>query len=478
MTLVPEQLLAKNAFGGLSVTEEDPEVQINAQYNTPSGIRTITIDTGTTDIVGGEYKASSGANVGGIAAIFSDKQLISRAGQGSLVRISARFPDAADFSLAGPATASDRMNFGYSNGVFGINQAFLGEVIVQVLTLTVAAGGAENATVTVNGQPFVVPLTAGTIPHNCNEIADFINSATTLYNLTQNGDTVVLRSVFAAPAAGAFTFSSDGTAIAAWVSLSDGALPEEDFIPQADWNVKTRISASPDVNLVPANINYYSFQYNGTIDYFVQDTKTGEDILVHKHRYPNTRTKPMFSVASFRIAWSVRNLTTAGNANIFGSVGSGFTEGERQQTKSSMSVDASNPSVGAASTNIISLRCREVFGTKVNLGRIIPKLVLGTTESSKGAVIEICKGVTFLGDTDFSYRNEATSIAEIDTTDNLVIGGECIASIPVNVTNPAEFDLSSIKETILPGEILTVAMRVRANPADVCTADLIWDEDV
>jgi hypothetical protein len=478
MTFVPEQLLAKNAFGGLAVTEEDPEVQINAQYNTPNGIRTIVIDTGTTDIVGGEYKASSGANVGGIAAIFSDRQLISRAGQGSLVRISARFPDVADFSLAGPATASDRMNFGYSDGVFGINQAFLGEVIVQVLTLTVAAGGAEIATVTVNGQPFAVPLTAGAIPHNCNEIAAFINSATTLYNLTQNGNTVVLRSVFAAPAAGAFTFSSDGTAIAAWVSLSDGVLPEEDFIPQANWNVDTRISTNPDINLVPASLNYYAFQYNGTIDYFVQDKKTGDDVLVHKHEYPNTSLRPMFSVASFRIAWSVRNLTNAVNADIFGSVGSGFTEGERQQTESSKSVDVAAASVTTTLINIISVRCREVFGTKVNLGRILPKMAFGTTESAKGAVIEICKGVTFGGDTNFSYRDEATSIAEIDVTPNTVTGGECIASIPVGLTNPAAFDLESIKEVILPGEIITLAMHLRAAPSADCTADLIWDEDV
>lgn len=82
-------------------------------------------------------------------------------------------------------------------------------------------------------------------------------------------------------------------------------------------------------------------------------------------------------------------------------------------------------SVGTTLTNILTIRNREVFGTKVNLGRIIPDLATAFSESTKASEVEIIEDATFSGPTDYSYEDEQSSIAEIDATANTITGEGC-----------------------------------------------------
>ena len=185
----------------------------------------------------------------------------------------------------------------------------------------------------------------------------------------------------------------------------------------------------------------------------------------------------MFSTAAFRIAWSTTNGGNTSNVEVFGTQGSAFTEGIHDQTDPSRAVTNTVLAVGIVPTNILTVRCREVYGTRVNLGRIVPKLVSGSTESTKGAVIQLCKNAVISGDRNFSYVNVAGSIAELDTNPGAVTitTDGCIATIPIGAAAAAGLD--QFNDLLLPGETLTFAMSVTAVPAANMTGSFIWDED-
>lgn len=473
MSRVPEQKVTLNAYDETSVSQNDPEIQISAQYNTSGRVRSVVVGTGSTDVAGGEFQASCGTDTNGTGVVFSERQVITKVGEGTLARFTARFPTSAANSrqYAGLSSALDSVSFGYENEVFGSLYSFGGAVMIEELTVTVAATGGENATLTINGTGYTVPLTSGSIAHNCTEIAESLQAQVSNFNFTQNGNTVVGRSLFAAPSTGAWTLSS-ATAVGTFSTVNAGLTQTRVPTARAEWNVNTM----PDLD--PAMMNMYSVQFNGNIEYFVNDTVTGEQTLVHVILGGNTATEPMFSIAAFRSIWSVSNQGSTTDQTIYGASAAAFTQGFRQATALSESRGNTAAAVGTTLTNIISIRCREVYGTKVNLGRLIPTLVTAGNESAnKGAILEIILGATFSGDSDFEYVDKGASIAEVDTTANTVSGGERIATIILSPLGTATADLAKFNAVILPGQVLTLAMRSTLGTAAMA-GSLLWDEDL
>ena len=184
----------------------------------------------------------------------------------------------------------------------------------------------------------------------------------------------------------------------------------------------------------------------------------------------------MFSIAAFRIIWGVTNVGNTTDHSLSGTEASAFNQGERHQITATKAVSNTALSVGTTATNILSIRCREVFGNKVNLGRIIPTALSAFTDGNKGAVITVSKGVTFAGETNFSYQDKDNSIAEIDTSQITVSGGEVLASFVIGSTTAAQ--TNEFNNLILPGEIVTVSMNVPSAASADMNASKIWEEDL
>ena len=123
------------AFGELSVAQKDPEFQINAQYNNLSDVRVIEVSGATATAANGQFVASSGTNAAGLAAIFTDRQIISKVGQGSEIILTAMFdtPVADCLQQAGAATAMDALFFGYNDLTFGVFYEHNGLVLIEEL---------------------------------------------------------------------------------------------------------------------------------------------------------------------------------------------------------------------------------------------------------------------------------------------------------------------------------------------------------
>jgi len=471
MSDVPEQELQQTAYGDLVTAQLDPEIQISAEYNSTGFVDQIATGGSTTGATGGEYFGTVGTGTTDIAAIFSKTQIIPRHGQGSLFRFSARFDAGVADSrmVAGAATASDAIAFGYEEAVFGTFYTHGGAVVVYELQITGAAAGAENATVTIDGTGYTVPLTAGTVNHNASEIATSLNAQVPLYNFSQVDDLVVLRSILAAPETGAFTFSS-ATATGTFTQIAAGVVPTRDFTAQTRWNVDAR------ADLDPSKTNYYSIRHNGDIEYYVQDELTGQEVLVHRQQLPNTLSTPVFGNASFRMVWSVTNFGNTTPITISGSHAAAFVEGFGKFIPSSLSEESDATGIGTTLTNILTIRVRQVFGTQVNLGRIIPLAASAFSTGSKGSELEILCDATFSGETDYTYEDEDSSIVEIDTTTtNTITGGEILDS-KVFLAD-ADIDLSALNDRIQPGSTLTIAMRVIQTPTADMGAALVWREE-
>jgi len=458
------------AYGDLLTAQLSPEIQVSADYNSIGQVDVIATGTSTVGAEGGEFFATSGTGATDIAALFSKNQIIPRHGQGSLFRFPARFEaGVADMrSAAGASTASDSIVFGYEGVDFGLFYTHDGAVVVYELQVTVGASGSENATVTINGTGYTVPLTSSSVEENAFEIAESLTSQVPLYNFSQNGDTVVMRSLFAAPETGAFTFSS-ATATGVFTQIAAGVEPTRDFTAQTDWSVNTK----PDLD--PSKTNYYSIRHNGDVEYYVQDQTTGAEILVHRQGLPNTRSGPIFGNASFRMVWSVSNLGSTTPVTVRGSHGAAFVEGIEKMKLPTHSARGISASIGTTLTNVLTIRNRIVFGTKVNLGRVIPSLVSVFSEAVRGSEVEVLLNADVAGITNFEYVDKEGSIVEVDRTASAVTGGTLLDSEVF--LEDAKIDLSVFNELIQSGNSLTIAMRSLQNPASDMVGTAVWEEE-
>ena len=363
------------------------------------------------------------------------------------------------------------MEFGYEGVEFGVFFNHGGRVVIEELVLTTPAAGAESTTITIDGTGFTVPLTSGTLAHNAFEITESLNSQVALYNFTQNGATVVARSIITGAITGSFLFASPGAAEGAWVPVNTGLAATVEFTKQSEWSESAVLGSTLD----PLKLNRYKVVFNGSIDYFIEDGLTGRYVLVHRRVHTNVETTPMFSVASFRVTWAVSNLGNTTNHSVFGSEASAFNQGVRKLIGATKGDFNTTLAVGGTTTNILSIRCREVFGDKVNLGRIIPTSITAFTDGIRGAIVQVCIGMTFATEPNFSYRDKGSSIAEVEKSQIEVSGGNCIAVFVIGQFAPSpdpELDI-----LLLPGEILTIAMNVPSGGAADMNSSMIWKED-
>lgn len=490
-----EELRAKNgalcvtstlptAFGELTTASPLPITQITAPYGILSKVEEFVLNSGTTTATDSLFSATTGTTAESQAALLTKRQVAYRAGQGALARVTALFdtPISDSNQLAGFISQTDQLGFGYENTIFGIIYNHHGESEIQELTITTPATGSENATITIDGVGYTVPLTSGTAQHNAYEAANSLNTQVTLFDFSSNDDQIVARSVLARTAS-TFAFTSS-TAVAGWSQVQAGLSPTSDFVPQTEWNVDTRISSDADINLDPTKGNVYQVQMQylgfGGINYFVEDKVSGEFILVHRVQFANTNILPLVGNPAFQVGWLVNNGTTnTTSLTIKGGSAAGFIEGFSIVTEPPRAEDNTHTTVPVGSfENILTLRNRLVLNTKHNWIETSVLSLTAATDSTKAAIMEVRRGATIAGDLDFSYIDKDTSIIEIATDPGVVTGGTLVASFVMPAGAGIVTDLTPLLSLILPGDTLTLAASITSGSVSAVTATLIWQEDI
>lgn len=474
----------KTGFGELSVESLSPVTQINAKYGLLTNVLTVVDDlaSGTNSVVDKKFTCDSGTAADGLASILTLRQVTVRPGQGVLTRFSCAFDnevvDSNQFS--GLITAESSFTFAFAGTTFGILTVRDGMEELQELTLTVIAG-AENATVTIDGIPYIVPLSGGgTLAIDAYEIQLQLNSVVPNYTFTSNGDQVNAQSVIPTPQ-DAFTYSSDGVSVGAWVQISAGDGGVTDFIAQVNWNKDTRLSG--DI-LNPQFMNNYKIQLNGGVDFFIQSKLTKDYVLVHRIVYTNIDTLNNPAESTFRVGWLVSNVGHTSNVRIQGSDASAFVEGTifyDTAPKGRSNNQTITADIGLDETVII-FRNRVSFGGKVNRAEALPLLVETSSQTSKFAFFKLIINPVFSSPVNFQYINKISSTLEVSFDKVAITGGEEIGAATVEAGAPAQLEFNTTKNrttALLPGSVMALVCQIpSAGGTGDCQATVTIQEDL
>jgi len=486
MTFIPARPDQKTAFDELKVEQASPISQISAQYGLLGQVLTVTDSaaSGANSVVDNKFTSQTGASATGLASILTLRQVGSRAGQGTIVRFDAVFsPGVADSQqAAGLITSENSYVFAFLGAAFGIAYARDGVSEVQELTITTPAAGAENATINVDGNPFTVPLTNGTVQHNAFEIANSLQAQVPNYSFTSNDNQVVAQSLLSG-VQGAFSFSS-ATAVAAWVQQEAGVSVTISFTPQASWNVDTRLGGSGADILDPTKGNLYQIQVNsnfGAINFFIEDSNTGDLVLVHQIKLANLGTTPNVTNPTFRLGWLAQNLGNTSNLTISGSSCGAFIEGKTRRNNPPRSARNNQLAVGLTLTNIITFRNRITFGGKVNRVEVFPNLIAASSQANKSTFFIFLVNPVFAGDLDFEYIDKSSSVMEVARDKVGVSGGIEIGSLTVEAGAPQILRLNQTinQDTILfPGSTFTIAALAASGAGGDMQSTFTWEADI
>lgn len=466
----------RSAFGEMITTGNMPIIQLDFTHIVPPRTDITEVNGGTAvrNADQGTMVVSTGTNDGGLAAFVSSRTLVYRAGQGNMVRFSAKFttPVSQSTQAAGAQSPTDGFTFQYSGTVFGINYRRGGDVELRELKLTTFASGAETATVTTNGTAYSVSLTGvGTLVGDANEIADSLNSQDPLGIYQQVGDTVLYQAAFPDPQTG-FSYSS-ASSVGAWSTTTTGVDITEDFIPQSSWNMDNK------ADLNPTKFNVYQIQYqflgSGAIEFFIEDSNTGQFVLVHRIKFGNTSTIPSLKNPNLPLAIFVISEGSTTNISVETVSMAAFRQGDFLNSGQTAGI-VSSATATTTEQSLFTLKIRDEVGGRLLLGELTFNSVVASTDSNKGAIFNLILGATVDAVQDFSYHDKDSSMVLVDTTQATVTGGVLIGVIRVGAEAGESFLFEAPKGFLLPNETLTVTARVLSGASAICGAFLSWSE--
>ena len=450
---IEPQLIATTAYGLTAVAELTPRAQITAQYGITENIFTAGIG-GTITNDNSMFQAHTGTGAFNVITVTSDQQVSYKSGQGLMSEVSSIFsaglPDS--FQVSGMISSESLIGFGYLGVEFGIIFATDGALEIQELTITTGAGGAENATITIDGNPYIVPLTNSSINENAFEISESLLLQVPGYSFTSDLGVVNCMALLPELGGGAFTFSS-ATAVAAFVEISTNALPTEGFVKKSEWNV------NPDIDINPQLGNVYKVQFQylgfGNTFFSIENPETGKYEVVHIHKYANTATKPSVPNPIFRVGWAARNNGNTTSLTVQGGSGALFIEGKYViHGKSDGECNIQNIPSGSI-RNILAIRNRLTFNGLPNRAGIFLKDLSMATESTKITTFYVYKNPVTSGFFTWDYEDELTKLDEFALDNTIITGGDIVACYQTR--SDLLVDLSRVIDELRPMEYISIA---------------------
>lgn len=461
------------AFGRVAVSEDTPIIQISSIYGIPDTVETFEALSGTTGVDEKGFFCSTGTTLASFAVLRSEKNIIYRAGQGAINEISAIFdtPVAGSIQRAGLFSVTDAAQFSFEGTDFGVFYQHSGAVEIQTLTFTTGASGGENATITIDGTGYTVPLTSGTTQHNAFEATVSLSSQVIGWTFTQNDADVISIAQIDENKVGAFSFSA-ATAVASWTETRAGATSTKVHITEDNW------SSPPDFSLDPTLRNVYRIEYQylgyGDIKYSVLVPGESRFQEVHTIQNANTVGNLNFSNPSMNTGWVASSTSSTSDVTIHGGSSGIFVQGKNRILTNTRSED-NEKSIGTTETNIITIRNRQVFGDVQSKAELVPLWLSVGHENNKILTISIVKNAILGGETNYQYVDETHSIAEFDTAGTTITNGEMLGSFKVSANGDKDIDLLSLVNiSLAPTETITITGQYQSGAGAVVGASITW----
>ena len=485
------------AFGAIIVSDLHPVIQrkfvqgLSAQQD-----ETVDHDGGTvTANSQGELELATSTTTSS-AAIYRSKKIIGyRPGQAVVARFTARFTTgvAGTEQIIGAGDAEDGLFFGYDGSTFGVMRRTGGQVETRTLTVTAAASGAGNVTVTLNGGAVVTAL-AGTetIGEAAAKIAasDY-STAGGGWIARYAGNQVVFQAIDTATRGGAYSFVDTGgtgvTATGPTQTLAASAATDT-WIPQTSWNLDPADGTGTLPVLDQTKGNVFEIQYQwlgyGAVLFRVEDPVTGRFVNVHRIQYANANTAPTLRQPDLPLYAVVDNGATVSNIVMRSASLGGFYAGEPgDATEVRFSADNSK-STDTTRVNILVLRVVTTQSGVTNRKRVrLDEMSLGNNSSNRTSQVHATLNPSLVGAPSWTAVDAGgDSIVEYDvaTTDIVAGSGRRVGTFTVGAAGGSDLHLEPHNEIVLePGDILVVSMALASGGTSATqVAALGWSETV
>ncbi len=471
------QELPTTAFGELSMAEPTPEVQISAVNGLRDDVQQIFAGAGSSvSTVNNNYVCNSGTSPFGLSSILSAREAAYRNGQGLGCRVTALFKQGVPnaIQLAGFINGNNAFAFGFNGEEYGIVRAYDGVTEFQELQVTTQAAGAENATVTVNGVAYTVPLTAGSVEHNAFEISNSLSSQVPNYSFSSNGD--IVSALAAAPiTAGAFAFTS-ATAVATWSQINAGASAVFDWVSEADWSHPPSFTIDPEKgNVYQIKMQYLGY---GGIKFYIENPETTDFDLVHIYQYSNEHTVPSVNNPTFRVGWAVQNLGNTTPIELKGASAEGFIEGKKVFDEAGRGLSSEVAALNTTRTNILTMRNRLHMNNSINRISVYPTLLIASAAHNKTVILYVTINDTFTGDLFFNYEDQLNSAIEYSVDPAVVLGtGKKIVEVRLRSPQPIQLEMEKLLRILSPRQTMTISAATSSGTGAEVDASIAWNED-
>jgi hypothetical protein len=485
-TYIADKSTLISVFGEQVTVEPTPQIQISNQYGLDPTLRddleTFSATGGSVDSNSNKFRCQSGTSVGGYGVIRSKETAIYRPGQGHECRITGKFTTGVALSLqfAGMFSLTETAAFGYDGADFSIIHEYNGEAEVQSFQVTAAAGGAESATVTIDGNAYTANLTAGTVQDNAFEIARDGRADPTVggaWRIEQVEDTVYFIARSVGDKTGTFSFSS-ATATATVTEETAGVAKTSGNVAQASWNITT----TPFTGFDPTKLNLYRIEYGylGAVSlvYSIYNAETGFFVPVHRIKWANNNDFPIFGNPDMKVGWTAASLGSSGtNLTVEGASAYIGVDGKEVIRNQSLADENIVLSVPNTFTNLITLRNRIVYGNRFNLGKLQPIGITIDNDHNKGLIVDVLINPTVGGVTNFQYEDEVNSLALADKQGTTVTGGILKDAFTVPAGGDITVNLKDLAIDVLPEDELVVSARTVSGIATSVTVAIVWLEE-
>lgn len=475
-------------FGEINTAHNEPMFQHDWAYNyiNPEVSTATTNGNGTVTATNQMLTVSTGANANSLAVWRPKRMLRYRPGQSSLIRFTLLLDSAAtgNSQLAGFSSGESGLLVGSVETSRGVGRTYGGVREIQTATVTVKSSNVQNATVTLGGTAFTVPVTNGAdTAATAAELAAF--DYTTSYpgwTASQLGSTVRFVCLIAGDQSGVFsiTFPTSGTA-----SISEtvaGVASSFDFTPQASFNVDPLDGTGPSRMTIDwTKLNVWQIQWTylgaGPITFkLCNPNNEGEFFDVHRIIPANTATTPSLTQPGGFFSVSVRNTTctTAKTAKMASCAG--FIQGEVKHL-GPRRAKSHTLNVGTSFTPIVSIKNTGVYRSRINMGEVtLLGMVISNNSSTRSVEVQLLEQAILNNTVAWASENVNNSIVDASTTATSYTNGTPEFACVVGPNGTHEFDFHPHYITLEPNNWVTVVAKALSGTADVSVA-LDWVED-
>ena len=277
-----------------------------------------------------------------------------------------------------------------------------------------------------------------------------------------------------------FFFGYVGTVFGILHRNSASGSPIDTFISQSTWNVDKADGTQtlPVQDWAKGNVFEVQFQFLGfgTLRFFVEDSASGDFVLVHTIPYANENVLPSLGDPVLPVSIFVDNGLNNTELKIMSGSMSVFVEGAVHINGLNNSVDHLK-NIGTTETNILTLQNRLTYVGKTNNHLIFPSFVsIATIAGNKPVLIRLVVNATLGGTPVFVDVDTNTSIAAFDVAGTTVTGGNAAMTVALGKEDSMIFDIEKITPFIKPGDTLTISAVTSASTVDVLVAISFVDD--